>query len=199
MYAILVPFGAELTDSEFDSEIVASGPFLNNDYDTGILSKLMEDFSAKNPNANPKPVLINGIPKAYESYQAARSALENMYQEDNFPETEDYIYSYGIREAHEIFPPRSNLYDSDGLFITIEPHDIEPYSIIFTHNLQTVQRIIDQEYDPNFDLEDYAIDNVETIDDLIDLKSPEDKFTIHTDQGLDNKLSNPPITAYYVE
>lgn len=199
MYAIMIPFGTDLTDADFDSEIVASGPFLNNEYDTGVLSRLMEDFSAKNPSANIKPVLINGIPKAYESYAEARSALEDIYKTENFPETEDYIYSYGIREAHEVFPVRHPLYDSDGLFITIEPHDIEPYSIIFTHNLQTVQRIIDQEYDPNFDLEDYEIDDVKTIDDLIDLKSPEDKFTIYTDQGLDNKLSNPPINAYYVK
>lgn len=199
MYAIMIPFGTDLTDADFDSEIVASGPFLNSEYNTGVLSKLMEDFSAKNPSANIKPVLINGIPKPYESYAEARSALEDIYKTENFPETEDYIYSYGIREAHEVFPVRHPLHDSDGLFITIEPHDIEPYSIIFTHNLQTVQRIIDQEYDPDFDLEDYEIDDVKTIDDLIDLKSPEDKFTIHTDQGLDNKLSNPPITAYYVE
>lgn len=199
MYAILVPFGADLTDTDFDSEVIASGTFLNNEYETGILSRLMEDFSAKNPSANPKPLLTNGVPIAYDSYAEARSVLEDMYKTDNFPETEDYIYSYGIREAREIFPVRHDLYDSDGLFITIEPHDIEPYSIIFTENLQTVQRILDQEYDPDFDLENYAIDNVETIDDLIELKSPEDKFTIHTDQGLDNKLSNPPITAYYVD
>jgi hypothetical protein len=205
LHSLVLPPGVtfQQNDKKEIKNNVMQGTFLSESDKTSVFDQMSYHFAvAKRQNDEDIQIIAdpNHGPKEFDNNFAAMDFVKEMYKEKGFPRRDiDYVYSYIVTYGENFEDWDERGLEPDSWYVGLEPHDVsEPYELILCEDPEKIEDIKENGISAD-ELENYRLDDVECLNDLLKLKSKEDTFSLLQETGASFKIGNPPIAAYHIK